>query len=86
MKTCTIKKKDQEDVLHMLWIITTSLESRIDPLKDILDKNEVDAAYIVLNRVGYTQNHPRWDDPQQQKARQKYLDAKEAVDRMIERS
>ncbi len=49
-----------DDILYMLWITTSALESRCEP-GDILDKGTVSAAYNVFNDVGYTDGRPHWE-------------------------
>ena len=58
-----IPKKEVEHVLYMLWLNTTSLESRVDceEQRHSIDRMNVTAAYNVLNRLGYTDARPAWE-------------------------
>jgi hypothetical protein len=61
-----IPDDEVENILDIYWQMLVQLESNVNPRDDILDKRLVEAAYIVLNRVGEkTQHHncklkPRW--------------------------
>ncbi len=60
-----IPRAEHNNVLHMLWVNTTSLESLVDTRDQglhALDRNSVTAAYNVLNRIGYTTARPAWEE------------------------
>lgn len=58
-----IPLKRQEDVLHMLWMLTTALESFADqPMGSALDKALVNSAYDQMNSLGYTKHRPAWEE------------------------
>ena len=62
MNETTIPKKEQANALYMLWVLTTTLESRIqDHKKEALDAITVAGGYSILNRLGYTPHRPRWE-------------------------
>jgi hypothetical protein len=46
-----IPKNEVENILDIYWQMLTTLESKINPKKDILDKQLVQAAHTVLNRI-----------------------------------
>lgn len=58
----TIPKAEHDNVLYLLWVTTTSLESRVDGARDgAVDQMTVVAAYNLLNRLGYTDARPGWE-------------------------
>ena len=58
----SIPPAEHDNVLYMLWTTTTSLESLCDrPDGSALDRNDVTAAYNLLNRLGYTKARPAWE-------------------------
>ncbi len=59
-----IPKAEHDNVLYVLWLNTTSLESRVDDgttCPRSLDRMNVEAAYNLLNRIGYTTARPAWE-------------------------
>lgn len=60
-KKTEIPKNEQENVLDVLWILLRSVEGKVDPKKNILDKHEVTQAYNLLNRIGVTELRPSWE-------------------------
>ncbi len=59
-----IPKAEHDNVLYVLWLNATSLESRVDDGSvhpPSLDRMNVEAAYNVLNRIGYTTARPAWE-------------------------
>jgi hypothetical protein len=57
-----IPTNEQDNVLSIYWQMLGQIESRTKPKEDILDKLLVKGAYNVLNRIGYTNHRPRWED------------------------
>ncbi len=60
-----IPRDRQEDVLHMLWQLLGSLESRVDGEPGggghSMDVDLVTAGFNVLNQIGYSDARPRWE-------------------------
>ena len=44
----------------MLWILTQTAESKAE---GALDRMEVEAAYNLMNQIGYSSLRPCWDRP-----------------------
>lgn len=60
---CPIPRAEHDNVVYVLWLNATSLESRVDDGTNrpaSLDRMNVEAAYNVLNRIGYTTARPAW--------------------------
>lgn len=56
-----IKPSRQEDVLYLLWLTTTALESRVDGDRlAVLDRALVESGYNLLNDLSYTNARPAW--------------------------
>lgn len=55
-----IPHDEQENVLGVLWALLREVEERTDPKKDVLAARDVEGAYTLLNKIGYTQATPRW--------------------------
>ena len=53
-----IPRDRQEDVLHMLWILTQTAESKAE---GALDRMEVESAYNLMNQIGYSSLRPSWE-------------------------
>lgn len=68
IKTRNNKKKDiiheeeQQNVLDMFWFMLSTIESSINPEKDLIDKNTVESGYELLKRIGFIEEdqQPRW--------------------------
>lgn len=52
---------EQENILDIYWQMLSEVESKIDHKKDALGKIMVEGAYNTLNRIGFTDNRPRWE-------------------------
>lgn len=60
MKT-KIPANEQDNILDLYWQLLGALESRINPRKDILDRELVAAGYRVWNRVTGDTHKPSWE-------------------------
>lgn len=49
-----------DNALNLMWVLLREVEENTDPEKDILNAREVEAAYRILRRIGYTNANPRW--------------------------
>jgi len=56
-----IPEDEQQNVLDVLWVLLSNVESKTDPKKSVLDKLEVEGAYNLLNRIKFTHHRPRWE-------------------------
>lgn len=54
------KQANEDDILYLYWVMMQTLEYKLDMRKDILDKDEVEAAYRAWNRVHGTNLRPYW--------------------------
>lgn len=55
---------DLENALDLMWVLLREVEEKTTPEKDILNARDVEAAYRLLKRIGYTTANPRWvSDP-----------------------
>ncbi len=63
-QSITIPRNEHDNVLYMLWINTTALESLVDTRDTsvhAIDRMNVTAGYNLLNRLGYTDARPGWE-------------------------
>jgi len=57
-----IPEDEQENVLHLFWIMLRECESQAvrGDKHDPCLKITVEGGYTVLNRIGLTKNQPHW--------------------------
>jgi len=60
MKAKRLSTKQSEDVLYLYWLMLQSLEHKLDPKTDLLDKNEVEVGYRTWNRIHHSDLQPYW--------------------------
>lgn len=56
----TIKKSDQENVIHVMWILMGECERQADNDNDPVLKVQVEGAYRLWNKVTGDDARPRW--------------------------
>lgn len=61
-KPITIPRKEQENALYLLWVNATALETHVEIGSHAIDRINVEGAYNFLNRVGYTDARPGWEE------------------------
>ena len=56
-----IPDEEKANVLSIYWMMLRDLESQISPDSLVCDKNLVEGAYNVLNRIGASDHRPHWE-------------------------
>ena len=57
-----IPNKEHDNVMSVFWALLMTIESRIDRKKDVMDMHMVSQAYNLLNRIGFTNERPRFEE------------------------
>jgi len=57
-----IVEEDFENMRDLFWAMLRTLEGKVKPDEDILDKRDVEAGYRIWNKIFKSNLKPRWED------------------------
>jgi hypothetical protein len=57
-----IAEEDFENMRDLFWAMLRTLEGRVKPDEDILDKRDVEAGYRIWNKIFKNNLKPSWED------------------------
>jgi len=66
MSDIKIPEEEQENVVSMFWQMLVQIEGDTDPEVDRLNYHLVRSGYNLMNRIGVTEERPRWESKSHQ--------------------